>query len=224
MPTVLALDTSTPTTSAATCIDDVVHRVRRDTGRHTGALLPELVRDVMGLARCTPADLQAIAVGLGPGPYTSLRVGVMFALAAGEALGIPVLGACSLDVVARELCAAGTRSEAFVVASDARRREVYWASYDTSGERVSGPQVRSRDEFEREETLRVFERVPDAGTLASWVVEDWNGGECTAAPVTAVWDAPSSDAAQIVVPQTLLQPHPLYLRRPDAAEPPMAGR
>ena len=84
-----------------------------------------------------PRDLDAIAVGNGPGPFTGLRVGLVTAVTMGHALGIPVHGVCSLDVLAVQ----ARRPEGeLLVATDARRKEVYVASY-AEGRRVSGPDV-----------------------------------------------------------------------------------
>ena len=80
------------------------------------------------------ADLDAVVVGCGPGPFTGLRVGMATAAAYGHALGIPVYGVCSLDAIGVD-----TAGDVLVV-TDARRREVYWARY-RDGVRVDGPAV-----------------------------------------------------------------------------------
>src|SRR4029079_2681933 len=85
------------------------------------------------------ADLTAVAVGVGPGPYTGLRVGVGTARALRAVLRSPVHGVCSLDVVAAHV----PRGREFLVATDARRKEVYWARYDAAGMRLEGPAVGS---------------------------------------------------------------------------------
>ena len=112
-----------------------VHGNRRRT-RH-GEVLAPTVQQVLADAGVDRDRLSAVAVGCGPAPYTSLRVGIMFAKAVGWALGIPVVGACSLDVIAQAV----PGGEPFGVATDARRREVYWASYDARGCRLRGPLV-----------------------------------------------------------------------------------
>ena len=78
-------------------------------------------------------DLTAIAVGVGPGPFTGLRVGLVTARTLGFVLEIPVYGVCSLDVLAVEAVDTGAVGADFVVATDARRKEVYLASYDEHG-------------------------------------------------------------------------------------------
>jgi len=86
-------------------------------------------------------DLTAIAVGVGPGPFTGLRVGIVTARTLGFVLEIPVYGVCSLDAVALEVVGTGAASGSFLVATDARRKEVYLASYDADARRLEGPVV-----------------------------------------------------------------------------------
>ena len=104
--------------------------------RHAEILTPS-ISQVLAEAGAVPGDLRAVAVGVGPGPYTGLRVGLATAHALGNALRIPVHGVCTLDAVAW----ATGRQEPFVVATDARRKEVYWARYDSCSSRVTEPAV-----------------------------------------------------------------------------------
>jgi hypothetical protein len=85
-------------------------------------------------AGLTLAEVDAVVVGCGPGPFTGLRVGMATAAAFGHALEVPVHGVCSLDAIGNQ-----TSGEVLVV-TDARRREVYWARY-RDGVRVDGPDV-----------------------------------------------------------------------------------
>jgi tRNA threonylcarbamoyl adenosine modification protein YeaZ len=137
---VLAIDTATSAVVAGVVelTDQVVARSARvveDTRKHGELLMPGL------LTACAEAgiglrDAAAVVVGRGPGPFTGLRVGMVTAAALGDALGIPVLGRCSLDAIAVD----APSEEPFVVVTDARRREVYWAVYE-GGRRISGPHV-----------------------------------------------------------------------------------
>lgn len=221
---VLALDTSTPVLSAAVGTTDRVHELSVEAGRHTGALVPKVVADVLAEAGVTATELTAVAVGVGPGPYTSLRAGIMFAEAAAAALEIPVIGACSLDITARGETISAAEPGEFVVAADARRREVYWARYAADGRRVVGPRVDPRSEREAhwiEGGTPVVTTTPSAAHLASWVVAEYQlrSGTPALASIPEQWVAATSDAANVQIPQTLLTARPLYLRRPDVMEP-----
>ena len=100
-----------------------------NTRAHAEQLMPLVQRIAAAAGLSALAELDAIAVGVGPGPFTGLRVGVVAAVTLAEALGIPVRGVCSLDVLAHQAVTAGLVSSDFVVASDARRKEWYWARY-----------------------------------------------------------------------------------------------
>src|SRR2546430_10011856 len=135
---VVAFDTATPAVRVAWHDGErVVAQASAADGRRHGELLAPMIAQVLADAGASRADLTAVAVGVGPGPYTGLRVGVVTARVLGAVLGIPVHGVCSLDVIA----AAGPRGREFLVATDARRKEVYWARYDAAGVRLEGPAV-----------------------------------------------------------------------------------
>ncbi|MGB7982632.1 MAG: tRNA (adenosine(37)-N6)-threonylcarbamoyltransferase complex dimerization subunit type 1 TsaB, partial [Candidatus Nanopelagicales bacterium] len=126
---ILALDTATPAIGAAV-LDTDTGQVRGRAGfvgpgAHGEQLAP-VVAQALALAGITPRELDAVAVGRGPGPFTGLRVGLVHAAVMGWALGIGVHGVCTLDVLAAQARDAGV-SGSFLVATDARRREVYWA-------------------------------------------------------------------------------------------------
>ena len=100
-------------------------------------------------------DIDAVVVGVGPGPFTGLRVGMVTAAALGDALDVPVHGVCSLDAIAVEAAGEGP----LLVVTDARRREVYWAAYDAAGHRVDGPHVQA--------PAALVERVAELGAVAA---------------------------------------------------------
>ncbi|XVV13524.1 tRNA (adenosine(37)-N6)-threonylcarbamoyltransferase complex dimerization subunit type 1 TsaB [Actinoplanes sp. CA-131856] len=137
---VLALDTATPASTAALVevtadrLIGVAERRTVDPRAHGEKLAPE-ISATLAEAEVRPGDLGAIVAGLGPGPFTGLRVGLATAASMGQALGIPTYGVCSLDGIGR---AAGPGR--VLVATDARRREVYFATY-VDGVRLFGPEV-----------------------------------------------------------------------------------
>ena len=132
---ILAIDTSTSAIGVAVLAPgaEPVVGVDVDARAHTEKLSP-LVRDTLAAAGATPADLYGIAVGTGPGPFTGLRVGLVTALTLGHALGIPVHGLCSLDALAEQALSEHGDVTEVLVATDARRKEVYWARYTRGGD------------------------------------------------------------------------------------------
>ena len=139
---VVGFDTATPAVSVALHDGErVVSEAFAADARRHGELLTPMIAKVMADAGASRADLTAVAVGVGPGPYTGLRVGVVTARVLGAVLGIPVHGVCSLDVIAAATSLARVPGREFLVATDARRKEVYWARYDAGGRGLEGPGV-----------------------------------------------------------------------------------
>ena len=131
MTKVLAIDTSTSRTSVAIIEDGtVVYSGFRDGATAHGPSLPALVQEALAVS-----DVDEVVVGMGPGPFTGLRVGIAFAESFALAREIPVRGVCSLDAIAAQIQEAD-----FIITVDARRKEVYWARY-TNGVRVTDPAV-----------------------------------------------------------------------------------
>jgi tRNA threonylcarbamoyl adenosine modification protein YeaZ len=127
----LAIDTSTSRTSVAVIEDgSILWSGHRDGATEHGPALPSLVQEgIKGFA------IDEVVVGMGPGPFTGLRVGIAFAQSFASAQGISVRGVCSLDAIAAQV-----NEKDFIVTVDARRKEVYWARYK-DGVRVGEPAV-----------------------------------------------------------------------------------
>jgi tRNA threonylcarbamoyladenosine biosynthesis protein TsaB len=172
-----------------------------DPLRH-GELLAPSIDAVLRQAKAQISDLSRIAVGVGPGPFTGLRVGIVTARTLAAALGLPLDGICTLDVVAFAVRV----DEPFMVATDARRKEVYHARYALPTQRLTDPAV--------DKPQLVASDGPVAGRGAT-LYPEWF-------PVAVAPEHPSAaDLARLVVSGAaqLLPPDPLYLRRPDAVEP-----
>ena len=137
----LALDTSTPLVSVALAEDGTVltEATSERPMQHGEQLAPMIVRALAEVGALRQ-DVTAVAVGVGPGPYTGLRVGIVTARTFALVLSIPVYGVCSLDVLAAAAADAGVR-EPFLATTDARRKELFWAAYDEGGSRIDGPFV-----------------------------------------------------------------------------------
>ena len=199
----LAFDTATPVVTVALHdgTDVVVERSSERPmkhGEHLAPLIDEVVREA-GLVR---QDLTAVAVGAGPGPFTGLRVGLVTARTLAFALDIPVYAVCTLDVLAVEAYDTGAVSGDFLVATDARRKEVYVASY-TDGVRTDGPSVLK--------PAVAASGLPVVGEGAQLYPAAFPDAVGPARP-SAGW------LARVVAEERaeLLDPDPLYLRRPDA--------
>ncbi len=206
---VVGFDTATPAVSVALHDGEgIVSEAFAADGRRHGELLAPMIAKVMADAGASRADLTAVAVGVGPGPYTGLRVGVVTARVLGAVLGIAVHGVCSLDVIA----AATPSGREFLVATDARRKEVYWARYDAAGRRVQGPAVGSAG------SIAGAAELPVAGAGGLLYPEAFGEVIGPAYPDARTLCAiAAGQAGAQAVP--LLAAEPLYLRRPDAREP-----
>jgi tRNA threonylcarbamoyl adenosine modification protein YeaZ len=199
---VLGLDTSTMVHVGIARGDTVLATATvEDRMAHVEQLTP-LVRRCVEAAGVATSDLDLIVVGLGPGPFTGLRVGVVTARVLAAVLGSTLRGVCSLDVIAAQYAAAFPTGE-FVVATDARRREVYWARYAADGTRLGGPEV---------STAAVVPRLPVVGPAA-----DLYPGQLLSVDGPRVLDPGTLAVRGPWLPDAGRDP--LYLRRPDAAEP-----
>ena len=129
--TVLAIDTSTSRTSVAVIQgDNVLFSGHSDGATAHGPSLPALVQEAL-----TVSEVDEVVVGMGPGPFTGLRVGIAFAQSFALARQVPLRGVCSLDAIAAQI-----EEKDFIITVDARRKEVYWARY-TDGIRIGEPAV-----------------------------------------------------------------------------------
>jgi tRNA threonylcarbamoyl adenosine modification protein YeaZ len=206
MKVVLALDTATPAVTAGVVrlpdLAVLAERVTVDARAHAERLTPNALA-ALADAGLTMADLDAVVVGCGPGPFTGLRAGMATAAAYGHALGIPVHGVCSLDAI-------GVRTTGdTLVVTDARRREVYWARY-RDGVRTDGPSVNAPAYVDPGAARAVAGSPEHAGLFGLPLCEPVH-------PTPAGLVAAVSDWSE--------QPAPLialYLRRPDAK--PLAAR
>lgn len=203
----VGFDTATPAVSVALHDGErIVAAALTVDARRQGELLAPMIAKVLADAGATRADLTAVAVGVGPGPYTGLRVGLVTARVLGTVLGIPVHGVCTLDVIAAETRAALSGRD-FLVATDARRKEVYWARYDATGRRVEGPLVGPAALIDGATSLPV---AGDGGRLYPRAFGEQAGPAHPDARALCGLAASGSG---------LLKPEPLYLRGPDARVP-----
>lgn len=208
---ILAIDTSTSAITVAVHDDTrlLAAESHLDPRAHTEWVSP-LVASCLASAGLVPADLTAVVVGNGPAPFTGLRVGIVTGLTMGHALGLPVHGICSLDVLA-EQAAASIGDGELLVATDARRKEVYWSRFAVrSGRanRLTFPAVERPADLPAE-----LRSLPTAGRGPVLWPEHF------ARPVP-VLDVDAAVLARLAVERARagedMPVEPLYLRRPDA--------
>jgi tRNA threonylcarbamoyl adenosine modification protein YeaZ len=197
---VLALDTSTVVNVGLAQGERVLATATvTEQMAHAEQLMP-LVSECLDVAGVRAADLDRLVVGVGPGPFTGLRVGVATAQVLSYVLGVELHGVCSLDVLAAQFT--GASPEEFVVATDARRREVYWGHYGAAGVRFGEPRVSRPGDVPRLPT------IGPAADLYPDQLQAVPGPRSIDPGVLATRGATLPDAGH----------EPLYLRHPDAAE------
>ena len=179
MKTVIAIDTSTAQTSVALIQDGEIlfNKSHNDPLAH-GEVLPKLVAEALAVNN----KIDLVAVGMGPGPFTGLRVGIAFAQSYALAAQIDWVGVCSLDAMA-----AGINQSEFIVSTDARRKERFWARYK-DGLRITEPAVSNASELEKFGLLIL------------------NEGDYFPDPVALAKIALTSKSVE----------QPIYIRKPDA--------
>lgn len=170
-----------------------------DTRAHAESLMPSIMA-LCSKHGISPADLDEVAVGMGPGPFTGLRVGIVTAWSLAKLLEVPPRGVCSLDVLARQWVRAGAPAE-FVIASDARRKEVYWARY-AGGARQGDAQVTTPDQVLG---------LPVAGPAVELYPQLGEASGGSAGPTRLDASVLAADWAELPVVA-----EPLYLRAADA--------
>lgn len=210
----LAIDTSSGTTvgvvespDGADLLELSAH-VNPDPRGHVEAIAP-MIAAALDDAGVRPSQIDAVAVGTGPAPFTGLRVGIASALAFARAVDCDVRGVCSLDAIA------WSQPGSVVVVTDARRREVYWAAY---GEglgpaddqwREYGPAVGPPSDVSEWLTTHRGRVIGPGAHLCAEKVDD-DAEEAVVTPTGLV--AVTSCLLRLGEPTPLA---PMYLRRPD---------
>ena len=219
---ILAIDTSTQATSVCLAAQSgVVASARLGRGQRHGEFTATAIRFCLDRAGMTATDVTGVAVSLGPGAYTGMRVGIATAQTFAHAGGLPVVGLASLDVVA--FAARHTRRRIYSVI-DARRRELFWAAYRQSpggvqriGEySVGAPATLVSDiEASGEEVLAIGDgAVQHTAEIESVgaTVGSWSTAHPEAA-FLAELALPRFEREETQRPSDL---HPIYLRKADA--------
>ncbi|MEY4312728.1 MAG: tRNA ((37)-N6)-threonylcarbamoyltransferase complex dimerization subunit type 1 TsaB [Actinomycetota bacterium] len=146
----LAIDTALGTSVAVVGDDVAVEQSTTDSRSHAEHV-GTFIESVLSEAELTAADVDGVVVGLGPGPFTGLRVGIAAGIAFAVGRGIPVYGVPSHDAVAMD------RGDCCVV-TDVRRRELAWTTYRDSVA-VEGPALTTEATLTRDVNLAAFPEV-----------------------------------------------------------------
>ena len=220
---VLGIETSGPIGSAAACRDsEVIAEERLERGMEHGRMILPLVDRVLNRAGWDRRrDIHLIAVDVGPGSYTGLRVGLTCARTHAVFARVPIVGVCSLDALAEN---APPDEERVLTVLDAKRGEVYAAAYRREGgglHRIAGPAVMGPDDalnlvpggraFALGDAL---ERLPEAFDDRRLVRGEREMWRVRAGVVARLGLA----ARRAGCPDDALKLQPLYLRVPEAEE------
>ncbi len=164
-----------------------------------GELTADLISQVVAKSGLAIAEVTDVVVGVGPGPFTGLRVGLVTASVFAHARGVPIHGICSLDAIAFDY------EKPCVVVTDARRKELYWARYE--GKRIDEPQVSKPEDL--------LAQFPDAEFVGpgAQLYPDVISGKALELKAGSLAKLFASGTAQLV------DVSPMYLRKPDAVEP-----
>ena len=188
----LVIDTSTPHTIAAIVAEEkIIWSGFHDGATSHGEALGKLIDEAKNQTNFN--SVNQVVVGMGPGPFTGLRVGIAFARTFAMAREIPCIGVVSLDAIGGAASTLDEIDSDFYVITDARRKEIYWAKYQKNGERITEPAVAKREEVDFENLPVIEFEFPD--------------------PLTLVKLATQPNSVRI---------QPLYLRKPDAVLPKLA--
>ena len=215
----LAIDTSANASAALLEISDprniriIGSFTSAESNDHAEALAPA-IESLLAEANIDGKNLAGIAVGVGPGPFTGLRVGLATARTLSFVWGVALHGVMSLDAICLDAVRSGVESD-FVVAIDARRKEVYWARYDALGTLLDGPNVTVVEELPALPTFGsgaglYSERLEAIGAV---VIEDFRRANPSAVALG------TRAAQRLAAGEELLSTEPLYLRESDAKVP-----
>jgi tRNA threonylcarbamoyl adenosine modification protein YeaZ len=196
---VLAIDTSVGVSVAVLRSNGELTQSQAVDHGMQGELTAELISQVVAESGLEISEITDVVVGVGPGPFTGLRVGLVTAGVFAHARNIPIHGICSLDAVAFDY------AKPCVVVTDARRKELYWARYE--GKRIGEPQV-----SKPEDLLAQFPNTEFVGPGAQIYPDSING---------ELLDLKAGSLAKLFVSGNaqLVDLSPMYLRKPDAVEP-----
>jgi tRNA threonylcarbamoyl adenosine modification protein YeaZ len=183
----LAIDTSAGTSVAIVDSAAGIHTEHSsaDTRRHA-EVIGELIKACLDTAGVAVTDLTGVVAGMGPGPFTGLRVGIAAARVFALGAAVPLLPVISHDAIA------WGQADPVLVATDARRHEVYWSTYSGLDAarlpmRVAGPLLAKAAELELPVGYRLVEATEVSAAALGLVAEAALANGRTLAPNTALY-------------------------------------
>ena len=196
---VLAIDTSVGVSVAILRSNGELTQSQAVDHGMQGELTAELISQVVADSGIEISEITDVVVGVGPGPFTGLRVGLVTAAVFAHARNIPIHGICSLDAIAFDY------AKPCVVLTDARRKELYWARYEDK--RIGEPQVSKPEDL--------LAQFPDSDFVGpgAQLYPDFISGQVSELKAGSLAKLFVSGNAQLV------DVSPMYLRKPDAVEP-----
>ncbi|QEU12342.1 tRNA (adenosine(37)-N6)-threonylcarbamoyltransferase complex dimerization subunit type 1 TsaB [Dermabacter vaginalis] len=219
----LGIDTSGAVSVAVADGCRILARRMDERARHHDEVLLEMIDSALEEAGASRTEISCIVGGRGPGPFTGLRVGLVTARSIASVLGARLIGLPSLDAIALEAAEERPEAKTIAVALDARRREVYWALYEVSGE---GSDAAGR------QIVRTFEpgvAAPTeiASSLTAADVLVGSGAHLYPEILPPTGELRHADAGFLIRAalsaeargEDLSSTEPLYLREADAAKP-----
>ncbi|UTW51797.1 tRNA (adenosine(37)-N6)-threonylcarbamoyltransferase complex dimerization subunit type 1 TsaB [bacterium SCSIO 12827] len=222
----LAFDTATTGCSAALFLDGrmAAHRAAAMARGQSEALMP-MIAEVLAEGGCAYGNLDALAVTVGPGAFTGLRIGLSAARGLALALAVPCAGVTTLEAVAHAIPETVRAGGRVLVALDSKRADLYVQMFDGDLAPLTEPAAMMADGLADlaaggplivagDAAARAIEALADAGIAAG------------AADVPGVPDAimVGEIALARALPPAGQAPGPIYLRPPDAVRPKDGGR
>lgn len=211
---ILALDTASSWCAAAiydSGTDTVLAEVSENIGKGHAEVLMDYIGRVTAEAGIAMTDLDRVAVNIGPGSFTGVRIGVSAARGFALALARPAIGVSAFDALAYEV-AISHPGKPVLLLLEAHRGEFYAQSFDVGSKAITGPMVLSRDE-----ALALIQQQSSDTVLAGSAANILNEG--LAATLSTARAEPTAQISTYAKLAALREPteapKPLYMRGPD---------
>jgi len=228
---ILGLDSATVACSAAICVDGVLRARRYDqmTRGQSEVLMP-MVEGVFEDAGLEAGDLDLIAVTVGPGAFTGLRIAIATALGLSLASDVRAAGVTTMEALAYGARSESPQLKTIIVALDSRRDDIYLQVFSDEGQPVGDVEAVATDDLTAwYSTIQIKSPVTLIGDAADRAVGFFDSGKvpvqrgaASSIPDAGHIAALATEKLQAALPMRELRP--LYLRPPDAVVPKNGGR